>query len=52
MSVNKTKLVAAGFIIASSILLISNDQTFTPLVLILNVIGIVIFSYSIVKQKK
>jgi hypothetical protein len=52
MTINKTKLVAALFIILGSVILIANDLKFTPLVLIFKVIGFGIFMYSIAKQKK
>lgn len=52
MTINKTKLVAALFIITGSIILITNDLKFTPLALICKVTGVILFIYSIIKQKK
>ena len=50
MIVNKTKLLAAVFIILGSVLLLLNDLKFGPVILILKTIGLVLFIYVLVKE--
>ncbi|RED47100.1 hypothetical protein DFQ10_101881 [Winogradskyella eximia] len=52
MVVNKTKLLAAIFIIVGSVLLFINDLKFNPLILIFKTIGFGLFIYVLVKEKK
>ncbi len=52
MIVNKTKLLAAAFIILGSVLLFLNDFKFSPLILILKTIGLVLFIYVIAKENR
>jgi len=52
MVVNKAKLVAAAFIIAGSVMLFFNDLEFTPLILILKSIGLVLFIRILIKEQK
>ncbi len=52
MVVNKTKLLAAIFIIAASVMLFLNNFKFNLLILIFKSIGLGLFIYALVKEKK
>jgi hypothetical protein len=52
MTINKTKFLAALFVISGSIFLISNDLELSAIVLILKAIGLCLFFYAIAKKNK
>jgi len=52
MVVNKIKLLAAVFIILGSVLLFLNDLEFNPFILLLKMIGLGLFIYTLVKENQ
>ncbi|MCB0383422.1 MAG: hypothetical protein KDD05_09035 [Psychroserpens sp.] len=52
MKVNLLKLVAALFIVASIIALYLNDFIFNTYALVLNIIGVIIFLFGILRNSK
>jgi len=50
MKVNVLKLVAALFVVASIIALYLNDFTYNSYALVLNIIGVILFMYAVVKD--
>lgn len=50
MKVNVIKLIAALFVVISTVLLILNDFKYNSYVFVFNVIGIALFVYALIKD--